>query len=266
MIIANSKKRDIKDVIWSVLTSFGYSEVEKCENFQEEAKKEKGKYFLFDENSATVINSGTVTPMSVAEAVAVGIEAAAALEIEYYYAAVEDETIMELCDFFGFEDYVEKGTQKNKFKIAKDEIEIAKGKMNDDYIELKFDFDAIYDAEEMSGADIDPLKNSGTLIFAEENGEGAAYEVAYNLRINGCIAELYTEGGSLSEAEAYAENSGISALIRCFADGQLMIKEYKNGDIVETNIGEFLGYYDEDEDDCECGCGHHHHHDGGCCQ
>lgn len=106
---------------------------------------------------------------------------------------------------------------------------------------------------------------SKTIIYPEKNACGIAYDLAYNLRVNGCIAEGYVGDKSYRHAERYAKNAGADCIMRVFADGRLLIKEFENDSITETTADSFLGY-DEDEDICDCGhhhddcdCGHEHH-------
>lgn len=108
---------------------------------------------------------------------------------------------------------------------------------------------------------------SSSLIFAEKNAEGIGYELAYNLRVNGCLVEMYIGGGDVSEAEKYARSTDTGAMLRVFPDGKLQIKDFTKQEIVETTANDFLGYYDDDfeHDSChddDCGCGHEHHHHG----
>ncbi len=102
-----------------------------------------------------------------------------------------------------------------------------------------------------------------TLIFAEKNAEGIAYELSANLRVNGCIAENYLGIGNYKAAERYAKEAGHTDMIRVLANGKIMIKEFQTGEIIETTLDEFVGYY-EDDDDCDCGHEHHHDHDCNC--
>lgn len=109
---------------------------------------------------------------------------------------------------------------------------------------------------------------SGTLIFPEENAEGIAYDIAYNLRVNGCLVEGYVGEGGYKDAEEYAKSSNAGCMIRAFADGRLLIKDFKRNEITETTINEFIDYYDGCDDDCghhhdDCDC-HHHGDDCGC--
>lgn len=104
---------------------------------------------------------------------------------------------------------------------------------------------------------------SASLVFAEKNAEGLGYDLAYNLRVNGCLVEMYIGSGDYKDAEQYALNSDISAMLRVFPNGKLQIKDFAKQEIIETTANEFLGYYDDDCDD-DCGCGHEHHHDCDC--
>ena len=49
--------------------------------------------------------------------------------------------------------------------------------------------------------------------------------MAYNLRVNGCIVEYYTEEGNIEDACSYAENKGINCILRAYPDGILQIKD-----------------------------------------
>lgn len=263
MIKVSDKKRDIQDTIWSVLTSFGYCEVENNEGFFEEAKKEKGKYCYFDKNIIGAVNSGKMTPEARAEAAAMCIEAAVAAGVDGFSAVIFDEEAEELLELFGLEEIIETGTGKNGFLLEKADVEFAWGKWENGISEITFDVQKLMDVLIMSGMDMSPLSLSASMIFAEKNAEGVAYEVAYNLRINGCIVEYYTEGGDIDAACEYAKSKGISCIIRAFCEGKLLIKDFVKEEITETSLADFLGYYD-DEEECDCGCGHEHHHGENC--
>lgn len=117
---------------------------------------------------------------------------------------------------------------------------------------------------------------SASLVYAEPNAEGIGYDIAYNLRVNGCLVEMYIGGGTYKDAEEYAKNKNISAMLRVFPNGQLMINDFAKHEIIETTANEFLGYYEEDlmfghdgcgcghDHECDCGHEHEHHHDCGC--
>ncbi|MDO4618930.1 MAG: ATP phosphoribosyltransferase regulatory subunit [Clostridia bacterium] len=97
-----------------------------------------------------------------------------------------------------------------------------------------------------------------TVIFAENNAEGLAYDVAYTLRVSGCLVEGYIGDGDIYACEKYVKNTGASALMRVFPNGVLQIKDFKKDEITETTVNDFLGYVEEDEHE------HHHGEDCGC--
>ncbi|MBQ7794333.1 MAG: ATP phosphoribosyltransferase regulatory subunit [Clostridia bacterium] len=101
---------------------------------------------------------------------------------------------------------------------------------------------------------------SVSVVFAEKNAEGIAYDLAYTLRLNGCLIEGYIGGGDYKECEEYCKRINAGSMMRVHADGLLQIKDFIRGDITETTAEEFLGFY---EDDCDCG-EHHHDHDCDC--
>ena len=119
--------------------------------------------------------------------------------------------------------------------------------------------DALAELTKSAGEEV-----SKTLIFPEKAAFGIAYDVAYNLRVNGCLVEGYVGNGGYKEAEKYAKKTNAECMLRVFSDGKLQIKDFKRGDITETTVDDFLGYYDEHEEEEDCCCGddcHHHHHE-----
>ena len=109
---------------------------------------------------------------------------------------------------------------------------------------------------------------SPSLVFAEHNAEGIAYDIAYNLRVNGCLVEMYIGGENYEEALAYSKTKNVSAIMRVYPDGALIIEDFAKHETINTNANEFLGYYDSElmfDENNTCDCGHeHHHHDCGC--
>lgn len=108
---------------------------------------------------------------------------------------------------------------------------------------------------------------SSSLVFAEKNAEGIAYDIAYNLRVNGCLVEMYIGDGDYKAAEKYSKTKNIGAMLRVFPNGKLMINDFAKHEIIETTANEFLGYYDESmmfDEHHDCDCGHEHHHDCDC--
>lgn len=100
-----------------------------------------------------------------------------------------------------------------------------------------------------------------SVIFAEKDAQGLAYELAYTLRVNGCLVEGYIGGGDFADCERYCADTNAACMLRVFADGTVKIKDFLKNEITETTVDEFLGYYGHGDD---CGCGHHHGEDCDC--
>lgn len=81
-----------------------------------------------------------------------------------------------------------------------------------------------------------------TLVYAEDNAEGLAYDTAYNLRVNGCLTEMYIGEKDFAAAEEYAKATDNTCVLRVYPDGRLVIYDYERGDNIETTVNEFLGY------------------------
>ncbi len=108
---------------------------------------------------------------------------------------------------------------------------------------------------------------SSSLVFAEYNAEGIAYDIAYNLRVNGCLVEMYIGDGSYEDALDYSKGKNISAVMRVYPDGALIIEDFSKHETITTTANEFLGYYDSElmfDEETNCGCTHEHHHDCDC--
>ena len=245
------KRRDIEDTIWSVLTSFALEE--------EEEKCDKTRYFLV--NKGGVFISGGVENMARAEVVCACIEAAFACNLEDFKVKISDEAIFNLLVLCGFENIlILDGDIKNGFCLYSDETVFARGNFEKEKTTANIDIYALLKICKNEGGNI-----SKSLVYAECGAEGAAYDICYNLRVNGCIIEMYTKDGDIKSAEEYAKKEGHSALVRCFADGTVEIKDLVKDEITKTTVSEFLGYY-EDENGCDChdhehhdcDCGHHH--------
>lgn len=126
---------------------------------------------------------------------------------------------------------------------------------------VAFGVNRILSALERNGIPFGSAAVSSSLIFAEQGAEGLAYDLAYNLRVNGCMVEMFLDEGDHTAAEAYAGETDTSCMLRVFADGKLMIKDFTKQEIIETTVADFLGYYEEDAAHGDCGCGHDHDHD-----
>ena len=88
-----------------------------------------------------------------------------------------------------------------------------------------------------------PESVASTLVVAEDNAYGLAYDLAYNLRVNGCLTEMYI-GESNSDAMAYAKETNNTCILRVFSDKKLIIYDLERGETIETNIDTFMGYDD----------------------
>lgn len=81
-----------------------------------------------------------------------------------------------------------------------------------------------------------------TLVFAEKNADGPGYETASNLRVNGCLTEMYIGGDSFEDAMAYAKETNNTCILRVYPDGRLTVYDLERDDTIETTVNEFLGY------------------------
>ncbi len=84
-----------------------------------------------------------------------------------------------------------------------------------------------------------------TLVYAERNAEGLAYDLASDLRINGCLTELYIGGGAIGDALAYASETGSVCVMKVSANGGLVIYDLERDDIIETTVDDFRGARDD---------------------
>lgn len=256
MIKVNPKKREITDTIWTVIETFGFCEVENNEGFYEDSKKEPGKYYYFANDVMTAINSQDKGEKAKADLIALCVEIGMVCGKENITISLSDSKLAELLCLFGFENIIRLETGEKSAVIESFKKPFARTKFDSDYYEISLDLKEFYDSEQ--GFE----KVQSSLIFAENGAEGLAYDVAYNLRINGCIVEYYTGSGSIDDAVLYTKENGLGCILRVYSDGKLMINDFAKNEIIETTASDFLGYYDEDEeeDECDCGCGGHHHH------
>lgn len=260
--MADFTKRDIEDTIWSVLTSFAFDETEE--------KSDKSHSFVLDKSSAFI--SGDTTEKARAEAVCACIEVAFACDLQDFKAKVSNEAVFNLLVLFGFENILQfDGDTKNCFSLYSDNTVFASGTFEDKKTTAIIDINALFEICE-KGENSQNVSKS--LVYAESGAEGIAYDICYNLRVNGCIIEMYTDNGDIKTANEYAKKEGHSAIVRCFADGKVEIKDFLKNEIIMTTVSEFLGYYKEDDESCceehehhGCDCGHsheHEHHDCDC--
>ena len=84
-----------------------------------------------------------------------------------------------------------------------------------------------------------------TLVFAEPNADGIAYEVAYGLRVNGCLVEMYIGDGDFKDAKKYAKLTKQECILRTYPDGRLKIVDLMQNTEIDTIVNEFLGYSED---------------------
>jgi len=85
-----------------------------------------------------------------------------------------------------------------------------------------------------------------TLIFAEENAEGVAYEIASNLRTNDCLVEMYINDSDFDNAMEYAKETKQECIMRAYPDGVLKLYDLLQDNVVETTADDFLGYAEDE--------------------
>lgn len=169
--------------------------------------------------------------------------------------------VLRLLSLYGLEDYVCTKSGDNLGGISfvgtdGDEV-IMQGKREGGICGFVFDMTKCARMQEAAP--------EASVIFAEKDAQGLAYELAYTLRVNGCLVEGYIGGGDFAACEKYCKEAKAACMLRVYADGTLKIKDFLKNEITETTIRDFLGYYGGDDDGCDCGCDHdHEHHDHGC--
>lgn len=263
MINLCGKKKEVQDILWTVFTSFGFSEIEEVKLIDLHNKK----LFYLNGDEAVLLSS-SATAKQRAEMAALCAEAAMANGLENFEISVCDAALYDLLVLFGFEKMVRmNGENETKFTVSANNEIFARGVFTEKESSCTILIPSFLKALEKAGADIKGQEAEGSLVFAEKNAEGLAYDVAYNLRVNGCIIEYYNEDGNIDDAEKYTVDKGLSCIIRVYADGKLLIKDFLKDEITETTVADFLGYYEEEEDCCchdhhgeDCDCGHHHGH------
>lgn len=89
---------------------------------------------------------------------------------------------------------------------------------------------------------------ASTLVYGEKNAQGLAYDLAYNLRVNGCLTEMFVGDGDFESATEYAKKTNNTCILRVSADETLVICDLARGEEIRTNVKEFMGYADIDEE------------------
>ena len=256
MIKYCGKKKEIEDSIWSVYTSFGFIEVENDQEYKN--FNETGKFCYFEDGKCIAEKKGKINKIDIAESAALSVETSIANGLDDFTVEVEDKEVFETLTLFGFEKMIKLNSEVKGFKLVSDGICYSYYDEGKCVIETYSFMEALKNA----GIDMSDISVEASLIFAEKNAEGLGYDVAYNLRVNGCIVEYYTGDNNIENACNYAEKKGISCILRAYPDGILQIKDMIKNEITETTVSDFLGYYEEEEG---CSCGHNHDEDHECC-
>lgn len=260
-LCVKKNEREIIDILWNVLTSFGIQETENLDCGIQPAQK----LFCVSEYEVDV-KEDYATTAARAEMAALCVESAVLSGLRDFTVCTGDVEVYDMLAAFGFEEHIEliDGAEGFTFKCF-DNV-IAEGKFGEEETSCRIYVKPILASIEQSGGGTGMDDIPVNVIFAEKDAEGLAYDIAVALRLNSTIAEYYTGGGTIEDAEKYGADKGAYAVMRVFADGKLQIKNIAADEITETSAQEFFDYYyEEDTDECDCGCGHDHDHgDCGC--
>ena len=145
MIKVNPKKREIQDTIWTVIETFGYTEVEYNEGFYEESKKEPGKYYYFSKNNMVAVNSRDTGEKAMADLVALAVEIGMVCGKENVTISLGDKKLAELLCLFGFENIINLETNEKPAEVLSFGKPFAKTKFNEGYYEISLDLGEFFD-------------------------------------------------------------------------------------------------------------------------
>jgi len=253
-----TQERELASIIWSVIGTFGYVEAVFSD---EENKTSKLSRLAVDQgDSYTAIIEDCNNSKAMAELAAVAVEVALAVGFPKFNMKVScSSEVAELLYLYGLDDYMDIENGEFAFVGFSGRNEIFRSCTDN---ALKCVFNLTVGAEAI-GVDEHPAF-SETVVFAEPGAEGIAYEVAYTMRLSGCLVKNYLGDGTIEECEKYAVEDGISAVIRVHKNGKIQIKEMADGSITETDYNTFANYYSDEEEECDCGHDHHHHEGCSC--
>ena len=165
--MADFTKRDIEDIIWSVLTSFAFDETEE--------KSDKNRSFILDKNSAFMV--GATTEKARAEVVCVCIEAAFACDLQNFKIKVSNEAVFNLLVLFGFENILQfDGDTKDGFSIYDGNTDFASGKCEDKKTTAILDTKALLDICKKEGNGC--IQISVPLLTRREQNSASVHENA----------------------------------------------------------------------------------------
>ncbi len=256
-----SEEKDIMSVMWNVFASFGYKDAIECD--AEEGAKMHFSRLAFDKGmNCTIMLLGCITHKAMAEIAAVSIEAALAADFpDFHLEIICPEEVSDILYLYSLDEYAHITHGEFSIKGYSGDVLVFEGKCESDGIVCDFDLQAIKTAVDVSHSQVPE-----TVVFTEPDADGIGYEIAYTMRLSGCLVTMYLGDGTIDDCENYALNNNVSSIIRVYSDGKIQIKEMASKTITETDYNTFVGYYDEPEEhEHSCGCGHEHHdHDCDC--
>lgn len=256
-----TREKDIMSLMWNVFVSFGYKDA--VLNNTGEGNCGFARFAVDEGLSGKIIISDCKTEKAMAELVAVAVEAALAADVPDFSVEITcSEAVAELIGLYSLDEYC--NMTEGSFEITgkSGERVIFRSSCSDKDLVCEFDFKAVAEAVCGETGDI-PVPE--TVVYSEKNAEGIGYEIAYTMRLSGCLVTDCIGCSSIEECESYVKMCGAESIIRVFPDGKIQIKETATGEITETDYNTFVGYYDDEPDGCDCGHDHHHHdHGEGC--
>ena len=251
-----SREKDIMSTMWNVFASFGYNDAVEVDGRDETA--EGIVRLSIDEGlSCRVLLCNCINPRAMSEVAAMSIEAADTVGFpDLCLKLTCPEDVKELLYLYSLDEYCEFSEGEFSFAGMSGDTKIFEGGVSNRAVYCKFDLTSCAKAMEENALGTNIPE---TIIYPEEGADGIAYEIAYTMRLSGCLATSYLSGGTIEECEAFSKSKGIESIIRVFADGKIQIKDFLAGTVTETDYDTFVGYYEEDEhehhhhDDCDCG-------------
>ena len=252
-----SREKDIMSIMWNVFASFGYKDAVGVGG-KDETAEGMARYAVDEGLSCKVLLCNCINCKAMAEVAAMSIEAAEAVEFPDFSLKIScPDEVKELLYLYSLDEYCKFTEGEYSFVGMSGDTKIFEGGVSN--CEVYCSFDLVHCAKVM-GDSVVGANVPETVVFAEEGADGIAYEIAYTMRLSGCLATSYLSGGTIGECEAFSKANGAESIIRVFADGKIQIKDFVTGTVTETDYETFVGYYEEDEHEHE----HHHHHDCDC--
>lgn len=248
-----TREKDIMSIMWNVFVSFGYKD---AVGSGDGINVDFGRFAIDEGLTGKVIILGATSAKAKAELVSVAVEAALAADVPDFKVELTcTDDVAELVELYSLDEYCSVADGSFALKGKSGNLVIFSGNAEGSELVCEFDFKAVADA--VYGND-EGTNVPETIIYSEKNAEGIGYEIAYTMRLSGCLVTNYISDGSIGDCEIYAKKCGAESIIRAFPDGKIQIKEMATGEITETDYNTFVGYYDDEPEE------HHHHHDCDC--